>query len=45
MNKNIIIIGIFSIFLLSFFGGCVETDSDGDGYDDDIDLYPNDVNN
>jgi len=43
MKKHLIVIEI--IFILLIFGliGCIETDSDGDGYNDDIDVFPNDV--
>ncbi len=43
MNKNLIIIVLFFLYIFPIFCGCLESDSDGDGYFDDEDAFPNDI--
>jgi hypothetical protein len=35
---------IISFLLISVITGCIGTDTDGDGYNDDVDVFPNDEN-
>ena len=44
MNKHLIVIGTAVLLLAVGLSGCLETDSDGDGYNDDVDAFPNDKN-
>lgn len=42
MNDKLIIIGITLILASISLSGCLEADTDGDGYNDKIDVFPND---
>lgn len=42
MNKKFIVIGIAILLIIVGLSGCFEVDTDGDGYNDDIDAFPND---
>ena len=45
LKKSILKTIIIIIFLLNLgFSGCLGTDSDGDGYNDDVDVFPDDEN-
>jgi len=44
LEKKISIIFVGFIFILISFSGCLETDSDGDGHNDNEDDFPNNVN-
>jgi hypothetical protein len=44
MREKIIVIFAGFIFILTSFSGCLDTDSDGDGYNDNEDDFPNNVN-
>ena len=49
MKKSLVNISIIIILITFGFSGCieeelVEIDSDGDGYNDDVDVFPDDVN-
>lgn len=43
-EKKIFVIFVGFIFILTSFSGCLDTDSDGDGYNDNEDDFPNNVN-
>ena len=42
MNKSAIKIVFVTIILVVLSIGCIGTDTDGDGYNDDVDVFPND---
>ncbi len=52
MNKKLLVVGITLVLFAVAFGGCIQqngteetsgtVDSDGDGYNDDVDVFPND---
>jgi len=42
MNNHLIIFGIAVLLLAVGLSGCIETDTDGDGYNDEVDVFPND---
>ena len=49
MKKSLINIIIIIILITFGFSGCieeelVEIDSDGDGYNDDVDVFPDNIN-
>ena len=45
LKKTIIKTIIIIIFLLNLgFSGCLDTDSDGDGYNDEVDMFPDNEN-